>query len=240
VQASNGNLYGTTQSGGTSQNSICTSSVGCGTVFEITVSGKLTTFYNFCSQTNCSDGFNPFAGVVQGTDGNFYGTARLGGIYNSGLCGKSGCGTAFEITPRGKLSTLYTFCSQTNCTDGAYPLQALMQATNGTFYGVTNFGGADYRGCHSGCGNVFSLSMGLKPFVATLPTAGTVGTTVMILGNNLKGATGVTFNGTAATFTVVSGTEIKTSVPSGSTTGFVSVITPKKTLKSNVVFRITL
>jgi len=241
VQASNGNLYGTTLSGGASQNAICTSSVGCGTVFEITENGKLTTFYNFCSQTNCSDGFNPFAGLVQGTDGSFYGTTRLGGTYNSGLCGNTGCGTAFAITPGGKLSTLYTFCSRTNCTDGAYSIPALMQATNGIFSGLTDKGGADFQGCIAGggCGNVFTLSVGLGPFVESNPTSGKLGRAVTILGNNLTGATSVSFNGTAATFTIVSGTEIKTTVPKRATTGFVEVKTRQKRLKSNVVFRVT-
>ena len=63
--------------------------------------------------------------------------------------------------------------------------------------------------------------------------------TVIVLGNQLKGTTSVAFNGTAASFTVISSTEIKTSVPTGATTGFVKVTTPKKTLKSNVVFRVT-
>jgi hypothetical protein len=59
------------------------------------------------------------------------------------------------------------------------------------------------------------------------------------LGNNLTDATSVTFNGTSATFKVVSSTEIRTTVPVGATTGFVKVTTPQKTLKSNVVFRVT-
>jgi hypothetical protein len=116
-----------------------------------------------------------------------------------------------------------------------------MQATNGTFYGVTRDGGADYRGCivGGGCGNVFSLSVGLGPFVETNPTSGKVGRVVTILGNSLTSATDVSFNGTTATFTIVSGTEIKARVPTGATTGSVEVTTPKKTLKSNVVFRVT-
>jgi hypothetical protein len=81
--------------------------------------------------------------------------------------------------------------------------------------------------------------VGLEPFVETLPTFGKVGRSVTILGNDLTGATSVTFSGAAATFTVVSGTEIKTTVPVGATTGFVEVTTPKKTLKSNLVFRVT-
>ena len=93
--------------------------------------------------------------------------------------------------------------------------------------------------CGAGCGNVFSLSVGLAPFVTTLPTSGKVGAKVTILGTNLTGATGITFNGTAAVVTVVSGTEVTTTVPAGATTGTVEVTTPSGTLKSNVVFRVT-
>jgi uncharacterized repeat protein (TIGR03803 family) len=232
IQASNGKLYGTTSVFGANNG---------GTVFEITPAGKLKTLYNFCSQTNCADGGRPFAGLVEGTDGNFYGTTSLGGIDNSGLCGTSGCGTAFAITAAGSLSTLYSFCSDTNCTDGAFPETALMQGTKGIFYGSAVKGGADFQGCtaQGGCGDVFGLSVGLGPFVETNPGSGKVGRAVTILGNNLTGATGVSFNGTAATFTIVSGTEIKTTVPTGATTGVVEVTTPKKALKSNAVFRVT-
>ncbi len=73
----------------------------------------------------------------------------------------------------------------------------------------------------------------------TIPTSGAVGTGVVILGNNLTGATGVKFNGTAATFTVVSSSEIQTTVPVGATTGIVQVTTPSGTLNSNVPFQVT-
>jgi hypothetical protein len=79
----------------------------------------------------------------------------------------------------------------------------------------------------------------LVPSSKQTPTSGKVGRAVTILGNNLTGATNVRFDGSAAKFTSVSGTEIKTTVPTGATTGFVEVTTPKKTLKSNVVFRVT-
>jgi uncharacterized repeat protein (TIGR03803 family) len=109
-----------------------------------------------------------------------------------------------------------------------------VQATNGNFYGTTSAGGANNDG------TVFSLSVGLGPFVETLPTSGMVGTAVIILGNNLTGATSVTFNGTPAKFTVVSSsTEIKTTVPSGATTGKVKVTTASGTLTSNQTFRVT-
>jgi YVTN family beta-propeller protein/uncharacterized repeat protein (TIGR03803 family) len=129
VQASNGNLYGTTNSGGVN---------AAGNVFEITLAGQLTSLYSFCSQTNCTDGERPYAGLVQGSNGNFYGTTELGGA--------NGQGTIFEITPTGHLTTLYSFCSQTNCTDGENPLSPLVQASSGNFYGTTELGGANGQG----------------------------------------------------------------------------------------------
>ena len=84
-----------------------------GTVFKITPSGTLTTLYSFCSQNNCPDGASPSAALVQATDGNLYGTTS--GIY--------GVGTIFKITLGGKLTTLYTFCSQKNCNDGSIPIR---------------------------------------------------------------------------------------------------------------------
>lgn len=122
----NGNFYGTTFNGGTNNG---------GTVFEITPKGKLTTLYSFCSQKNCTDGVYPEAGLVQATNGNFYGTTYGGGITNYG--------TVFEITPKGKLNRLYSFCSQKNCTDGSYPEAVLVQATNGNLYGTTASGGVN-------------------------------------------------------------------------------------------------
>src|ERR1022692_3661637 len=104
VQATNGGLYGTTYGGGTNS---------AGTIFKITPGGTLTTLYSFCSQTNCADGANPWAGLVQAANGDLYGTTPQGGA-NRG-------GTIFKITPGGTLTTLYSFCSQTNCTDGATP-----------------------------------------------------------------------------------------------------------------------
>jgi uncharacterized protein (TIGR03437 family) len=80
------------------------------------------------------------------------------------------------------------------------------------------------------------LSTGLSPFVSALPAAGKAGRVVGIVGNNLTGATSVTFNGTPATFTVVSGTVIKATVPAGATTGTIQVTTPSGTLNSNVAF----
>jgi uncharacterized repeat protein (TIGR03803 family) len=165
-----------------------------------------------------------------------------GGAHGSTACsfpgGFGSCGTIFKITPAGALTTLYSFCAETNCADGAFPFGALVQATNGKFYGTT-LGDEFVTSCSgSDCGTVFSLAVGLRPFVETLPAAGKVGAAVTILGNNLTGATGVSFRGAAAKFTVVSSTEIETSVPIGATTGLVDVKLPSGTLSSNVLFRV--
>jgi len=229
IQSANGDFYGTTWSGG---------AAGYGTVFRVTPEGKLTALYTFCSQTGCTDGAGSAAGLIEATDGNFYGTTYYGGV--SGC--EEGCGTIFKITPRGALTTLYTFCSESECTDGANPNAGLVQATNGDFYGTTYYGGSSFR-CSStevfSCGTVFSLSVDLGPFVKTQTTSGKVGNSIKILGTDLTGATSVTFNGTAATFTVNStGTAISTTVPTGATTGTVQVVTPSGTLSSNVPFRV--
>jgi hypothetical protein len=91
---------------------------------------------------------------------------------------------------------------------------------------------------NEGCGTIFSLSAGLGPFVATQPSAGTIGMDVNILGTGLTGATKVTFHGIAATFTVISGSLITSVVPDGATTGTVKVLTPTGTLKSNIPFTV--
>ncbi|MGO9564660.1 MAG: choice-of-anchor tandem repeat GloVer-containing protein, partial [Candidatus Korobacteraceae bacterium] len=120
VQAADGNFYATTVYGGTYND---------GTVFKITSGGALTTLYSFCAQTGCN-GTYPSAGLVQATDGNFYGTAFYGGTYNDG--------TVFKITAEGTLTTLYSLGGGA----GANPwAAALVQATDGSFYGTALNGG---------------------------------------------------------------------------------------------------
>ena len=212
IQAADGNFYGTTSSGVKN---------GVGTVFQITSSCTLTTLHSF----DGSDGSAPVSGLIQATNGKLYGTTEQNGT--------NGGGTVFEITTGGKLTTLYNFCSQTNCTDGSAPIAGLLQDTNGKFYGTTSAGGTN------GYGTVFRLSSGLGAFVETQMTSGAVGAPVKILGTNLTGTTSVTFNGTPATFAVVSKSEISTTVPSGATTGPVEVTIPSGTLTSNVSFVVT-
>jgi len=211
VQAGS-SLYGTTSD-------VATSTFG--TVFKITPAGTLTTVYNFCSQASCADGSYPGSGLIKATDGNLYGTTEEAGTGSAG--------TVFEITTAGTLTTLHSF----DRADGEAPFAGLLQATNGSLYGSTSVGGTNEAD-----GTIFNVSVGLPHFVQTVPSSGSVGTSVMILGNALTGATAVTFNGTAATFTVVSATEITATVPSGATTGVVQATTPKGTLTSNAAFQV--
>jgi uncharacterized repeat protein (TIGR03803 family) len=263
VQANDGNLYGETSGGGSSAN--CTNN--CGTIFKMTPAGGFTSLHSF----DGTDGSVPTGGLVQGSDGNFYGTTYVGGA--------NGDGTVFKITAAGTLTTLHSF----DATDGSNPNGGLVQATDGNFYGTTSAGGANgdgtifqitaggtlttlhnfdgtdgsgansvilqatsgtfygttFAGGTSGDGTVFSLSTGLGPFVTFLPAARPVGSFVQILGQGFTGTTGVSFNGTGATFTVESDTFLRPTVPAGATTGFITVTTPGGTLTSNQVFRVT-
>jgi uncharacterized protein (TIGR03437 family) len=131
VQATDGNFYGTTQVGGAS---------GFGTVFKITPAGTLTILHSF----SLTDGSAPYSRLIQAADGNLYGTASQGGTYISG--------TVFKITLSGTLTTVYNFGSTFGSTDGSGPYSALVQATDGNFYGTTLVGGTN------GAGTVFKLT----------------------------------------------------------------------------------
>jgi uncharacterized repeat protein (TIGR03803 family) len=223
IQGADGNFYGTTDDGGAEDS---------GTFYQITPSGSYTQLYSFCSQPNCTDGGSP-SEVIQGTDGNFYGTTYAGGSNQvNGIY--LGYGTVFQITPAGVLTTLYMFCPQGGeCADGAHPLATVTQSTDGNFYGTT-YG---LQACPGNCGTAYKLSMGLPPFVKAVPNFGKAGQVVMILGNNLTGATSVTFNGVSASFKVVSSTFIKAQVPVGTGGGTIQVTTPSGTLSSNAGFQ---
>ena len=155
-QGSDGNFYGTTVNGG---------ALGKGTIFKITPTGVLTTLYNFCSIVTCTDGEYPYGGVVQASDGNLYGTTQAGGVFTNANTCPFGCGTFFQLTLSGTLTTLYNFCSGGNCLDGAQPFAGVAESSNGTLYGSTAYGGV----CSTrteGCGTVFAWS----PNVVLPPT----------------------------------------------------------------------
>jgi uncharacterized repeat protein (TIGR03803 family) len=123
AQWTNGSLYGTASQGGSS---------GYGTLFTITPAGAFSAIYSF---TNGADGAYPSAGLALGTDGNFYGTTYSGG--------PNGQGGIFKITPQGVLTALYLF---TGGKDGAASYATLVQGNDGSFYGTTQYGGADNEG----------------------------------------------------------------------------------------------
>ncbi len=214
VQASNGKFYGSTFSGGI-QIDDCQG--GCGSLFSITPAGSFATL----DTLNWSNGFEPYAAMIQATDGKLYGTTA------SGL----GLGTIFNMTLGGALNTLYIFNGELN---GFSPYGGLTQATNGIFYGTTAGDG------FTSDGTVYSLDMGLGPFIAFVQPTGKAGKAAQILGQGLTGTTSVTFNGVPATsFSAVSDTYLTPVVPTGATTGPVVVTTPPGPLTSNVSFRIT-
>jgi uncharacterized repeat protein (TIGR03803 family) len=136
-----------------------------GSIAKMTPAGVLTTIYTFCSQPNCADGMTP-SGLVLGTDGNFYGTTEEGGLNTNVECSTyvETCGTIFKLTPSGTLTTLYNFCSQTNCADGSLPRSGLVQGDDGNFYGVTFWGGIaasclnTYGPDPTGCGTIFKIT----------------------------------------------------------------------------------
>jgi uncharacterized repeat protein (TIGR03803 family) len=132
VQGSDGNFYGTTAYGGT--NTSCWGGAGCGTVFRISPSGTKTDLYSFGSSP--TDGYQPLAGLVQGSDSYFYGTTVNGGTVNSG--------TVFRISPSGTYTNLYSFGSSS--TDGNTPYAGLVQGSDGNFYGTTQAGGTTRQG----------------------------------------------------------------------------------------------
>jgi len=323
IQSTDGNLYGTTAAGGAHY---CSShNTGCGEVYRITPGGQLTTLYSFCGQPNCADGEYPVGGLIEGTDGNFYGTtysqgfgSNLGTVFritpngklttlhtfngndgydpagtlvqaiDGGLYGitAGSCGTVYKIDASGVFTTLHAFCSGGNCNDGCGPVSGLIQATDGNFYGTTleggvygagavfemtpggtmttlhSFTGTGFSGpegglvqatdgvfygttseggdltCHhgDGCGTVFSLKTGLSPFVAVVQKAAKIGRRAEILGQNFTGTTSVSFNGVPANFSVKADTFLVATVPSGASTGYVTVTTPSGVLTSNVPF----
>ena len=122
---SDGNFYGTTSNGGTNN---------LGTAFKITPAGVETVLHSFSG--GAGDGTYPFAALIQGIDGNFYGTTQSGG--------PSGHGTVFKITSAGTETVLHSFVGGT--TDGSAPYAALVQGTDGNFYGTTSAGGTSNNG----------------------------------------------------------------------------------------------
>jgi hypothetical protein len=258
IQATNGLLYGATAFGGVNNPACPDIQRYCGTLFQITTAGAFTSLYSF----DYDNGANPYAPPVQANNQRLYGTTYYfshgtGSVYGANTNGATlkavswwlgteanpttgliqatdgelygtvdyeGTGTIYKVGLTGGYSVVYA---------SGYELEnnTLLQATDGKFYGsyVNDF--ASY---------LYSLDVGLGPFVAFVQPAGRVGAMAQILGQGLTGSTSVTFNGVpAASFSVVSDTYMTAVVPSGATTGPVVVTTPAGPLTSNVSFRIS-
>ena len=234
VLATDGNLYGTTSGSGDESP---------GTIFSITTAGSFTSLYNFCHLSGCADGQIPYDGLVQGTDGNFYGTTYNGGSGNHGtvfqfiastrtlntlhtFSGPDGAnpyaglmqasdgnfygttkaggngnnaGTIFKITSTGSFTSLYQFCPLSGCTDGEYPDGGLIQASDGNFYGTT------YQGGTSNDGTVFALTASSYTLTVSVSGNGTVTSTDHVVNCSsvcsylYPANVNVTLNGTAGT-----------------------------------------
>jgi uncharacterized repeat protein (TIGR03803 family) len=217
----NGNFYGVTFEGG---------KFGQGTIFEVTLAGKLTWLHNFNETTDFA-GF-PLFPLTLGSDGNLYSAAT----------NDNGVQSLFEIATNPKkgvytYTDLYNFPTpgSDNCgvnTPGCLPTSTLLQLPNGIFYGVTYQGGVDDDG------TFYSLNMGLKPLVILQFPLGTEGSSLGIFGQGFVTgpATAVKFNGKAAHFTVVSDTYMTATIPGGATKGYVTVSEHSAKLKSNIIF----
>ena len=143
IEDTQGNLYGTTTLGGSTD---C-SGYGCGTVFELSGTGEENLLYSFVGPP---DGAKPFGALVRDATGNLYGTTFYGGLQDEG--------TVFKVSQTGEETTLYSFCSQNGCTDGASPFGGLVRDADGNLYGTTYLGGngtCTYGG--QGCGSVFKV-----------------------------------------------------------------------------------
>jgi uncharacterized repeat protein (TIGR03803 family) len=172
-----GNLYGTTQYGGTS----VVPYIG-GTVFELSPQSdgtwSETILHNFCSEYSsgiCLDGATPLAGLILDAQGNLYGTTYAGG---NPQCGYGGCGIVFELAPplvQGGMwseTVLYNFCSQPvqntdNCLDGFWPASQLTFDSHGNLYGTTSYGGAHHELPINQTGVIFELSPGIAGWAET-------------------------------------------------------------------------
>ena len=138
VQGADGQLYGVAYYGG---NGLPDCASSCGTVFKLTLSGNPTLLHSFCLQTNCTDGAEPTAALVRGSDGNFYGTTSAGGANYAGVI--------FKVTPNGTYTILHSFAA---AGEGNSVVAPMIQASDGNFYGTSNGGGAH------GLGTIFEIS----------------------------------------------------------------------------------
>lgn len=154
IRDEEGNLYGTTYGGG----AIGAANFQGGTVFKLDTAGHETVLYSFCSAANCTDGKQPYAGLVMDRRGNLYGTTSGGGAH--GFLNTVG-GTVFKLARSGRETVLYSFCSTggAQCTDGEMPIGGLVRDAAGNLYGTAPYGGANVLISGNGVGVVFKVTV---------------------------------------------------------------------------------
>jgi len=219
TQGADGKWYGTTWYGGAYNNGI---------IYQL-AGKKIKVLHNFSYATDNAGYPNFF--LTLGTDGNFYSPSQdtnMGGF---------GPESIFEITTGKKPVYSDLFNWITNCgntdSDGCFPTSPLAPHPNGNFYGTTSTGGGVSDG-----GVFYSFTMGFKPYIIPQFPLGKTGASIGIFGVGLTGTTAVDFNGASAQFTVASDTYLTAKIPTGATTGYVTVTTPSGTLKSATKFKV--
>lgn len=212
IRATNGKLYGSTG---------FPSGTGNGTIYDVTVAGKVTDLYNIPAAVNLDGDFNS---MLQASNGEFYGASFGGGSGNMG--------GLFELTSANVFSS-FLFTSQSET--GSQPAGPLMQHTNGTVFGTNSTS-------DPGEGVFYSLDIGAAPFISLVTPvyAGKEGAQVGILGQGFSGSSVVKFGGTAATTTELTGsTFIMATVPADALTAKVTVTTGSTTLSTLAIYKIT-
>jgi len=229
VEATDGNFYGTTSQGGANP---CPDGVGCGTIFRITPSGTLTTLHSF----NGTDGAFPRGGLVQATNGTFYGTTGRGGAHDDGtvfsLC--VGLGWFTEELPNNGIVGATIDILGTDMTGASYVtfngIAAPFTVVSPTLIQATVPPGATtgYVRVTLPSGRIPSnKKFRVTPQITSFtPTSGAVGTVVTITGVSLTQAWEVTIRGVHASFTVVDDGTVTATVPTGASTGRIRITAP--------------
>lgn len=220
VKGTDGNFYGTTFGRGDLDQQ--------GNVFKIAPSGVYTNLHNHDFFNDVSDGAYPSAGLVQASNGLFYGATSRGGLAPGLLANDAG--VIFQVTNLGLYDVSHIF---DKTLDGGRPVYGLVQHSNGTLYGTTQLSKTSLT--PPGNGSIFKLDVGARPFVFAQPNSGRAGNITRLFGD-FSGATGVTFNGIPAP---ISGTDNFfrfATIPAGPATGIIKIKTPTGSINGLVNF----